>query len=173
MFNLRPITTSASPEPAKTRLVLPSPDHKVRHRGSKPFRTYSPGQEATAHRCHALGHTKAETADIAGLTVQQVHYLWYVKPRQQSKGAAHRASITPLAEIVPDPVRSGHTDTLPGHRYNGQPTSLRTDVIEQVKACRGQRHTIATVAEHFRMKPSTVRYIWYQVGTTIKNDKDA
>lgn len=158
------IRTTKDSSPSATRITL---GRDRASRGRRKGTTYSPEQEATAHRCRANGLTKAATAKVANLTEQQVHYLWYIKERQQQQtahGQAQRAKTRPtLAQLVPDPITEGHTNTLPDHKYHGRATKFRTPLIDQVRKCKGHGYHPDEVAEYFKITAANVRYFWYHI----------
>lgn len=161
-----PLTVGPIDAPIAPRLAAPSPDPDEPRRGPGRRSTYSPETIAAAERCHAKGVSLVDTAELLGLTIEQVKYLRYVRPHQVrgANAAPRRGSTkTPLAELVPDPITTGHRLTSDRHEWIGQRTRYRSDLIRQVKACRGKGHKPHEVSRHFGVQASEVRYIWYQL----------
>lgn len=131
-------------------------------------RTIPQSMRDMADRLRALGHTKKDTAAITGLTLQQVHYLWYIVPRnaaarEERSGQPPAVTRPPLRDIAPEPIRAGHKHAMPNHKWCGHRTSFRSDVIRQVKACQGKRYKLHEVGSYFNLPSSSIHYIWYQL----------
>jgi len=135
---------------------------------------YSDETIATSERLHAQGVSMADSAAILGLTVEQVKYLRYVRPRQV-KGAkpspVRGRDRTPLHELVPDPITEGHRRTPESNTWQGVRTRYRDDVIRQVKACRGRCHKPVEVGRYFGLTMHEVAYLWYALPDE-KNTED-
>lgn len=167
----------------KLNLIIGSIDSPIaprlapRPERQKPGRksTYSPETIAAAERCHAKGVSLADTASLLGLTVEQVKYLRYVRPNQvagANPSPTRGKDKAPLHELVPDPITERHLWTSENHRWLGERTRYRDDVIRQVKSCRGKGHSLIAVGRHFGLASSAVRYIWYQLPDEEKNPTD-
>ena len=169
----------ALPSPSAAAVIKPSVDLTPPRPRLKPGpdTKYSDDTLAAAKRCHAKGVSIKETAELLGLTTEQVRYLRYVRPKMVEGNTTPPAPRKPLKAIVPDPVTAGHFNTLPSHKWYDADriehrTRYRSDLIRQAQMCHGHGYSATEVSQHFKTKPSAIMYFWYHLGKRVSHEQD-